>query len=103
MHRKEAREIVENYELIKALAEGEIIQYYSHGSWHDTTSPTFHPDYRYRVKPPEPREFWLNIYIDGGSYVHMSEESAKNASRLNTGCGFIERVHVREVVDEETE
>jgi hypothetical protein len=59
MDRNEAQDIVKNFDLIKAFADGEQIQYQSENlDWEDITNPSFNiNDYtvkiNYRIKPKE--------------------------------------------------
>lgn len=47
---------------------------------------------------PVAREFWINEFKDGVSYVYPTEEEA---SRILHGFGFIRTIHVREVLEGE--
>lgn len=44
-------------------------------------------------EPPEPREFWINIYSGKGRTAHLTREAADSMR----GNGRVELVHVREV------
>lgn len=54
------------------------------------------PSYDYRIAPPKPREWWINIYPDGSkSRLHASKQIADDVAHARrTEC-----VHVREVLD----
>jgi len=68
------------------------------GDWWETKSPGWDfADYEFSPKP-SPREWWLNLYENAihKGYVHESPEAALREK----GGGYIETVHVREVMPE---
>lgn len=66
--------------------------------WSETYAPSFNwINNDYRIKPREPREFWVNTYGDGtigGAY-----DSAEEAELGRLGIKGWEAVHVREVIE----
>jgi hypothetical protein len=87
--------------LVQALAEGKTLQMKTGDSWIDAArslSFTCEPE-RYRVKPPEPRRFWVNVYdktksLQRAGYAYDSRKEADAASNGNR----IDCVEVVEVV-----
>ena len=52
MKRQQAQFIVDNIEMVKAFANGEIIECKVHDEdWHEVDDPAFLPFVKYRVKP----------------------------------------------------
>lgn len=48
------------------------------------------------IEPPKPRDYWVNEYDWGPSYLHDSKEKAdENATEARIRC-----IHVREVIEE---
>lgn len=68
--------------LVKALAEGKVIQLNYNGDWKNISDmEPIYPANFYRIKP-EPREIWVNEYAKtqpGYCYFYNSEIEAKNA------------------------
>lgn len=92
--------------VIQAHKDGKSLECRKHGesSWLDLTglNPLFNFqgfDFRVKIEPPKPREWWINIYGNDMDNVaiHSSEESA---SRGRAGID-VEVVHVREVLPKE--
>ncbi len=81
--------------LVKALAEGKVIEYYDGSKWVEVQDISFYetPDF-YRIKP-EPREWWLVKTLGGAVYTLENESQAKDAAE-----GFKSATihHVREVI-----
>lgn len=68
--------------LVQALAEGKVIQsrMFSCDPWKDCARPDFTMDpSNYRIKP-EPREIWVNRYVDGydSDRAYSSKEYAED-------------------------
>lgn len=84
--------------LVKALAEGGVIQMFSGGVWRDLgpEAEMFIDDrITYRIKP-EPREIWMNYYPNGAfGQVHDSEVEAYEARSNDTA----KQVRYREVIE----
>ncbi len=65
-------------DLIIAWAEGaeiEVLQKDDH-KWMKLTSPQWNIGSTYRIKPREPRRFWINVYHNGsifGSYIDRTQ------------------------------
>lgn len=52
MNRNQASSIVKHIDMVKAFAEGKVIQFKNYeGEWVDTANPAFLPNYEYRIKP----------------------------------------------------
>jgi len=66
--------------LIIAWAEGAEIQFKGELSscWLPTGNPMWRDNYKYRIKPREPRRFWVNVY-DGYASVYILEQAAISA------------------------
>jgi hypothetical protein len=62
---------------VQAFAEGKAVQVRSSdkADWQDSSSPTFHPDLDWRVKP-EPREWWLVYDSDTDPTNHQGNLNA---------------------------
>ena len=71
-------------------------EFFDGATWSDIESPNFFAAYVYRVKPkpPEPREWWINVYVDGLGFPHTTRADADGF-----GDGRIERIRVREVLE----
>ena len=87
--------------IIKAFGEGKTIQYKSPNSdWltadKESEGLAFHNGFEYRIKP-EPREFWLIKWKDGGisAYNNLQYDTSRPISHIN----FDEQIHVKEVLD----
>ena len=69
------------------------------GEWirvHDQDECTFNwGKYDYRIKP-EPREFYVNFFSDGGEAIYRTKEEAV------FGSSQCETIKVREVTDEDS-
>lgn len=77
MTREEAKQ---SYLIMKAYAEGKIIQFYDTVGkrWEDLGGHVEfdHPPHLFRIKP-EPRVVWINEYTDGfGNWHYSSVEEA---------------------------
>lgn len=81
--------------LVRALAEGRVIEHHGSGGWYQLNNPSFQdPPSDYRIKP-EPREVWFNRYehdVTHGPYA--SREEAENYAG-----NFATQVRYREVVE----
>ncbi len=87
--------------IITAFANSETVQcsQLTTGWWTDhklnESTPSFFSDrYEWRIKPKEPREFWLVIYpqesgLKGGAYETLEEARKYNAND--------EIIHVKEI------
>lgn len=88
-------------EQIKAWADGAQIEFRgasdTDGAWRSCRRPTWREPTRYRVKPREPREFYMNTYPGGFNTcaLHESREAADAAASANR----IECLKVREVIE----
>ena len=99
MDRKETQNAIE---VMQAFLDGAEIQVclLDGMGWIDNAPPSPEWNWRgclYRIKPPEPREWWINVYHkeDMSCRAHPSKERAERShSRLRTGC-----VKVREVIE----
>lgn len=85
-------------EVIKAWAEGEPIQIWESVrgqwiDWPDNLAPSWFESRQYRVKPKEPRRFWINVYAEGPAVLHTSLESA-----VRGRLGWQETIEVMEVI-----
>jgi len=100
------REVVlmTNQELIvciEAEERGEVVQFRDRGKggcWFTKTIGLWRTDlceYRVRPRPAKPREWWINVYRNGGAYAHESRELAE----IQAGSER-ETFHVREVTDD---
>jgi hypothetical protein len=88
-------------EFIKAWADGAVIQHRScDGSWQDTAynKPLWEPSIEYRVRPAEPREFYVNVYgrcVEEDNHVHRSRADADACAHSTR----LECIKVREVIE----
>jgi hypothetical protein len=65
---------------------------------------TYYGEYRIVPDPPKAREFWINWYRSGNSYVKLafpSPEDADNDAFRNRSSGHEQTIHVREILDTE--
>ena len=70
MKRERAAEL---WPIIKAFSEGKTVQVFTTDDkrWKDLTNPRFNNDYaEYRIKP-EPREFYVYVTKNGGTFVSV--------------------------------
>jgi hypothetical protein len=80
--------------LIQALAEGKTLQLFIGNNWTDMRMPVMlsEPPERFRIKPPEPRRFWVNLYdkttnLRRAGYAYDSRaEADKNAASDRRAC-----------------
>ncbi len=84
----------EMIEVLQAFKAGKVIQFKNGGTWDDLLEPgwNFH-DTKYRVKPKEPREIWVNEYRDGSVVAYASKSQAEKrffASRWRTAVLYRE-------------
>lgn len=87
-------------EVIKAWADGAVIQYKtSGGRWADVFDnyPLWSATEVYRVKPREPREFFVNTYPGGFDICHLHE--SREAADALASANRIECIKVREVIE----
>jgi len=99
MNRKEAPEHIK---LIQAWLDGEKIQWFyseagtSRGVWNDFETDDeihLHGGMEHRIKPKEPREFWIDTVATGGSHLEAFEQEPNRKD----GWPYIK---VREVLNE---
>ena len=67
--RNKAQLLLANMAMIEAFAEGKTVEFLSTGlvNWVAREEYSFtSPPNQYRIKP-EPRTFWVNVCLDGGS------------------------------------
>ena len=95
--------------LIQAEIDGKEVQEQytsrSHGgnvnrSWEKKLKNSWHTNYTYRIKPEEPREWYVNEYekifdTKGFGYLHETRELAEK----HKDTGVINVLKVREVLD----
>ncbi len=63
-------------DLIIAWAKGNDIEHKNCGAWTLANNPDWGNNIRYRIKPREPRRFWINVYHNGsifGSYLDRTQ------------------------------
>lgn len=106
MTREQAKTILENAEVIKAWAEGKVIEIQCKGedpagwqTYWGNMANFADPSMEWRIKPEprKPREYWLKIPPSGDlSYtgIYLCEQ---NPTHYEPGCKF---VHVVEVIDQ---
>jgi hypothetical protein len=87
-----------NIAVEQAYVDGKTIQSRQWGRndvWVTDLDPNWNWAFReYRVKP-KPREFWINVYSDRNSWVHLTREVADTKAGVDrTAC-----IHVREVTE----
>lgn len=80
-------------------ADGKAVETRMRGttSWAPTPAPAWNwGEFDYRIKPREPREFWMNDYgtYDGGKPWSSKEEADGYAMSHRVGI-----IHLREVLD----
>lgn len=85
--------------VIAAFGEGKTIRFRNRigkCKWEDVVdgNPSFSSVFEYQIKP-EPREFWINMYADGDSYLYGSKASALNSADSDRPATTI---RVREVL-----
>lgn len=90
MNKKQAEQIIKNFELVKAFANGATIQcterYVEPKRWVDTLSPVWDDNREYRVKP-EPEELFITVQGD-------LESAIKRGCRHDAGCtNFVGEVY----------
>ena len=93
--------IQEMMAVMLAFSMGETVQIKMKGSEDHYFDDIFNPkwdwyNYTYRVKPAEPREYWVNEYPSGERYIYQDEQKAAFCC-----CLPAETVHVIEVLDKE--
>ena len=86
-------------ELIKAWADGEIIQFHSHDDkWFDTANnfPAWEEDQKYRIKPkPDKSNFEMFYFYKKGELLSCTMENEKpNLKLIFTGEGKLKDAKV---------
>jgi len=82
-------------DLIIAWAEGAEIQIRTGGKWCDLSCPFWDsPKQKYRIKPREPRRFWVNAYPNDDTHTYWRKDQAEYG--LQSGGETIEVVEVLE-------
>lgn len=80
MYRTDAKGIVKHFELIKAFADGEEIEFLEvDGTWKLTSSPCFVTETQYRIKPKPLERHYAQDVKSKACYPFSSEEDAKKA------------------------
>lgn len=70
MNRENAKKLLLNLDIVRAFAEGKVVEFNSFGEWEVgndlffTSTPT-----KYRIKP-EPRKVWIIEFSDGSLLNH---------------------------------
>lgn len=95
MTKEKAKELLP---IIQAFADGRTLQWKEneslHPNWINVTGNNCNFDvslYEWRIKP-EPREFWLCVWIDDSVSTYFSEEEANSHSNKK----LKEIIHVKE-------
>lgn len=86
MTRDEAREFAK---VVRAYADGADVQWLNGCKWEDDQNGVFHPGFKWRVKPKEPRHLWTVVDGEGNSYASYFDESEANkalAGLERNGC-----------------
>jgi hypothetical protein len=99
MTREQSQRLVKNADIVRAHADGKIIERWLAGEWHQCNEITFVPfdSDRYRIRP-EPREWWANEYA-GTDHLGNGWRTKEEAEALLKDCpGKI--IHLREVLDD---
>lgn len=66
--------------IMKAYADGAVIEHLCGGEWMVAYNPTFsRPAECYRIRPNVPAEVYVNVYPDGMVRLHQSKEHAEDA------------------------
>jgi hypothetical protein len=93
-------------QVAEIIDNGETLQWQIYGpawiDWRDSCDSLSRrlsdTQYKFRAKPREPRELWVNIYESSTiCHCHGSQELAEK----NKGKGDVETIHMREVMPEE--
>ena len=91
--------------VIQAHKEGKAIQIKTSGrdwsDWCDCTNPSWNfATCDYRVKPAEPREWWVNEYNlrKGPRFSDLHE--SKHIADLTAAADRVRVIHVREVLED---
>jgi len=97
MDRDRAKQLVKCAHLIKAFAEGNVIQYErTNRTLIDINSPSFDSRPEDYVIKPKKIERWVNIYSDEYEVVHISKAMAFAGS---VGALKVKTVHLVEADD----
>lgn len=79
-------DFIRHKELILAWAAGADVQFWNEltKKWNDAPLPSWSPNYTYRIKPDEPRVFYIPVYNGGygwgrprGTYSHNPKQDAE--------------------------
>lgn len=88
MDKRQAEQIIKNFELVKAFANGATIQcrvgHVEPKCWVDTISPLWDDDFEYRVKP-EPEELFITVQGDLESAIRAGCSRYANPDCLVDG------------------
>ncbi len=98
MNKTEAKNLIGNFELIKAFSKGETIQYNGVNGWQDGHNLAFleHPDL-YRLKPkPIELEIWYRDLIGNPALAEVCRVSDEVDEDFMKGQGF-QKIKVREI------
>lgn len=83
MTRDECKELLA---IMKAYAEGAVIEHLCGGEWVVVYNPTFSlPAKFYRIKPNVPAEVYVNVYPDGHYAGPYSTEAEAASAKGNDG------------------
>ena len=81
---------------------GQPIEFYNEcGAWMRVLGPSWVPGQVYRVKPqpPKPREWWINVYIDGLGCLYAGQLHSTRSKADALGNLRLECIRVREVLE----
>ena len=99
MTRDEAREFAK---VVQAYADGRYVQCEDEMEWSDANNPSFHPLYRWRIKP-EPREWWVVVNCHGNCLKTCKNRADAEVSMeymtAHGSCGPYAIARVREVIE----
>lgn len=100
MTRETAQKLLKNADLMAVYAAGGHIQENMLGEWRDIDAPSFdRPPKAYRIKPREPREFWVSDHDNGKyRYTYDEEPDPKHFDKRQN----VELFKVREILTDET-
>lgn len=93
----------EKMDVFKACLEGKKVEWcspnmFTRGKWSDKTNLSFSDEHYYRIKP-QPREFWVNEYNNGGrGIMYIDEIIAREAGTVHKN--YLRTIHLIEVLDE---
>ncbi len=94
--------LASNLKVAQAWAEGKEVEFRIQDAdqtkgWAAVPNPSFDPSLEYRVKPREPREWWVNIYPTRAGRPYRTKDMANAEADANR----LECILVREVTPKE--